>query len=310
MKNLIFTLLISLFTTIGYSQNWGTVIPNMNSRSVYGSVATDMADTNDMIGVFDEQDNLVGEGHVYEYQSEHVFNLSIYGSSTDNSLLMDGEGWAFKLWDSQTDTYLEDNNNGQFYGSYVSGNGDPIEPFNVTPFAQIFPVEYTYIKAESRDCSSIVLSWETASEKNNKGWFIQRSSDGRNWKNLDFVEGSENSSKLVQYKYIDDRLDSGVKHFYYRLNQEDFDGKKISSDALSVSLNCDNIFNIYPNPASTYIHITKEEGGTVTIYNFMGQIIMQDVQRSEIDVSGLDEGIYMVKYDNNNSINTKRLVIR
>lgn len=310
MKNLIFTLLITLSATSVYCQNWGTVTPGMNNRSVYGSLVTDMADTDDMIGAFDEQDNLVGEGQVYEYGGERVFNFSIYGSSTDNSLLMDGEGWAFKLWDSQTDTYLEDNNNGQYYGSYVSGNGDPIAPFNVTPFAQLFPVEYTYIKAESRDCSSIILTWETASEKNNKGWVVQRSSDGRNWKDIDFVKGSENSSELVQYEYIDGRLDSGIKDFYYRLNQEDFDGQKYTSKVVAVNLNCDVKFNFYPNPASTYIHITKEEGGSITIYNSIGKVIIDQTKSSEIDVSGLNAGMYMVKHEFNKSITTKRLVIK
>ena len=50
----------------------------------------------------------------------------------------------------------------------------------------LLPVELVAFQAEERN-ENIHLSWSTASEINNEGFEIERSTDGRNFDFIDFV---------------------------------------------------------------------------------------------------------------------------
>ena len=70
------------------------------------------------------------------------------------------------------------------------------------------------------------LNWSTASESNNKGFYVERSKDGQNFTSVGFVKGVGNSNKINNYSYTDATLkDINVTTTYYRLKQVDVDGK-------------------------------------------------------------------------------------
>src|SRR5207253_10457866 len=54
----------------------------------------------------------------------------------------------------------------------------------------------------------VTLHWSTASENNNRGFNIERSTDAVNWSTMGFVAGVGNSSVTNNYSYVDDNLDS------------------------------------------------------------------------------------------------------
>ena len=68
-----------------------------------------------------------------------------------------------------------------------------------------------------------VLSWRTATENNNKGFEVQRSTDGIAFNDLAFVNGAGTSSLMHSYNYTDVKVVSGNN--YYRLKQIDNDGR-------------------------------------------------------------------------------------
>src|SRR6185503_6393916 len=96
------------------------------------------------------------------------------------------------------------------------------------------------------------LNWSTAVESNNKGFYIERSKDGKDFTSVGFVQGAGNSSQITNYTYTDAGLkDINVSKTYYRLNQIDFDGKTTYSNVILLSL--ENLANagkwkLYPNP--------------------------------------------------------------
>ncbi|MEO6289280.1 MAG: hypothetical protein ABIO76_05140, partial [Ginsengibacter sp.] len=55
----------------------------------------------------------------------------------------------------------------------------------------------------------IELNWQTAGEINNKGFEIQRRTDGSNWTKIGFVNGSINSSIERNYQFTDIEPSSG-----------------------------------------------------------------------------------------------------
>lgn len=76
------------------------------------------------------------------------------------------------------------------------------------------PVELTFFKNNDN-----YLLWQTASEKNNKGFEIYKSEDGKIWNQEGFVMGNNNSVTINNYSY----LTTDKTSMYYRLRQIDLD---------------------------------------------------------------------------------------
>ena len=57
----------------------------------------------------------------------------------------------------------------------------------------------------------------------------------------------------------------------------------------------DNELTVYPNPAKNLVRINGVEAAEVQVYNALGQMVKTVQGSNEIDVSGLVEGVYMVR---------------
>ena len=70
--------------------------------------------------------------------------------------------------------------------------------------------------------------------------------------------------------------------------------------------------NLYPNPTSDVLTISKAENATIEIYNILGQVmtIKTNISKQEtIDVSGYAAGAYMAKISNEGVTTTKKFVV-
>lgn len=70
-------------------------------------------------------------------------------------------------------------------------------------------------------------------------------------------------------------------------------------------------YYIYPNPASEYVTISGIENGKAIIYNSIGQkLIEQDItSTSEINISNLQSGMYIVKLENAGKVTFEKLMV-
>jgi hypothetical protein len=98
-----------------------------------------------------------------------------------------------------------------------------------------------------------LLTWATAMERNNKGFSVEVSTDGINFRALSFVaSNSLNSDKRLSYSFTDTETSkSGVR--YYRLRQLDTDGTQDFSpvrviDFNSLAREVATALAAYPNP--------------------------------------------------------------
>lgn len=92
------------------------------------------------------------------------------------------------------------------------------------------------------------LTWETTSEISNAFFVVEKSLDGRQWRALSKVTGAFNSNEIRRYQYTDNAGDG--KTSYYRIRQEDADGKTTITNAITV-FGCGGsleMISIYPNP--------------------------------------------------------------
>jgi hypothetical protein len=140
----------------------------------------------------------------------------------------------------------------------------------------------------------VALDWQTASERKNAGFEIQKSSDGGDWKILGFVEGEGSSRVLNDYQFVDKRPIEGTN--YYRLKQIDFDGAIEFSKVVSVYFSGANKIRIYPNPTNGRIHIIGQQTGKLKVINSTGMLIKeQSFSEPEFDISALSSGIYFIQ---------------
>ncbi|MGV3504828.1 MAG: M64 family metallopeptidase [Adhaeribacter sp.] len=87
------------------------------------------------------------------------------------------------------------------------------------------PVEWKDFKARGH-AAGVSLSWTTASEVNNVGFAVERSSNGRDWQQIGTLPGQGNSRELRHYQWEDHGpFPLLPATLYYRLQQKDLDGQ-------------------------------------------------------------------------------------
>jgi hypothetical protein len=89
-------------------------------------------------------------------------------------------------------------------------------------------------------------------------------------------------------------------------------GVWIGADAAGVEDESLVTLNMYPNPTSDVLNISAQNTiNTVEIYNVLGQKVIRmyvENTSAEINVSNLNAGIYLIKYEINNRTSTKKFV--
>lgn len=161
------------------------------------------------------------------------------------------------------------------------------------------PIELTRFTA-IKEGSVTKLEWTTAQEKNNKGFAVQRSADGKSWTNLEFVNSQGDygySSELLTYTTLDRTPLSG--HNFYRLMQEDYDGQTSISniELLVFDVNAEEIM-IYPNPTQTDINVSGlNKNDVISVYDNIGRLVREvkvENTTTSISLASLASGIYNI----------------
>ncbi|MES2656496.1 MAG: BNR-repeat neuraminidase N-terminal domain-containing protein [Bacteroidota bacterium] len=113
------------------------------------------------------------------------------------------------------------------------------------------PVKLLQLTARLK-ATDVIISWSTASENNNKGFEVERSTDGYIFEFVGFVKGAGNSNRVLHYTISDNEAFAKTNSnlLYYRLKQLDTDGKYAYSNSVKVSTDGQqtNAVSVYPNP--------------------------------------------------------------
>lgn len=147
---------------------------------------------------------------------------------------------------------------------------------NVVP---VVPVELVSLHgAQVND--GVRLEWRTATESNNRGWFIERRKNEGSWNDLGFVDGRGTTHEQQQYEYFDSGVRSG-NTYDYRLRQVDFDGTIERSEIMRVMVaptpTATRMLPNYPNPfnpsTTIVVELAEQSDVNVTIYDMLGRHI-------------------------------------
>jgi hypothetical protein len=173
------------------------------------------------------------------------------------------------------------------------------------------PVRLTAFDAK-RVGTDALVTWETASEQNSKGYDVQVSTNGKEFRTLASVaSATPNSTGNTQYRFIDtEQNKTGAR--YYRLRQVDLDGKETFFAPVVVSFTgkaTETALVAYPNPlnGNEQLHLTfqsaKAGKGQISITDMTGRMVRQqpiDVTTGTSDLTveklgDLKMGMYLVR---------------
>ncbi|MBX2930248.1 MAG: choice-of-anchor B family protein [Saprospiraceae bacterium] len=183
------------------------------------------------------------------------------------------------------DTHLNHTNYGGYDGAWglypflPSGNiiaSDTKTGLYVLSFppAAPLPVEWGSFHADVEE-HGIRLNWETITERDNAGFEVERSTDGRPFQTIARIPAQGNSSAPQSYAAFDRSPAPGLH--YYRIRQTDYDGGYAFSVIVSVSFyGKENSIRLYPTMVSA--------GGPVSIS--VGATYLSPVLISLFDVAG------------------------
>jgi Secretion system C-terminal sorting domain len=140
------------------------------------------------------------------------------------------------------------------------------------------------------------MTWNTASERDNQGFTIERSTDATNYTSIGNVKGHGTTSTPQNYTFTDNTPATGSN--YYRLRQTDVNGKETVSSVVSVLFGKGGLIiksNLVHNTLD--VSVGGEEKGLLSIFNISGQLIYSTkVQGSQsIDVSAFVAGVYIIR---------------
>ncbi|KAF0140537.1 MAG: hypothetical protein FD122_2337 [Stygiobacter sp.] len=170
----------------------------------------------------------------------------------------------------------------------------------------------------------IQLTWQTATEVNNYGFNVERSSTspGMTWEKIGFVQGHGNSNSTKSYSFTDKNAPSGKVH--YRLKQIDFDGKYEYSNIVEVNVNALNRLELaqnFPNPFNpvTTINYTLPNVSKVklVIYDVTGREVATLVNEFQsagkhsvnFNASRIASGVYYYRIQAGDIIQTKKMIL-
>jgi hypothetical protein len=193
----------------------------------------------------------------------------------------------------------------------IGASGYMAYTVTTTGFSQFFlvepnttlPLRLIDFTAKPRT-NDIELRWATAGEQYNRGFELERSSDGIAYSTIASIAGKNTGSvpRDFTYNMIDGRVQKGVK-YYYRLLQTDLDGRQTYSPVQAAMLQGSKSVSVYPNPGSDKVRIQldKSQSGVVELFDAKGArvktwgVLTIPNGGAVISVKGLPAGVYMLK---------------
>jgi hypothetical protein len=281
----------------------------------------------------------------YSGQILHKLDIGLGYSATQAEMF-----WDFP---QSVSVHLEDLLGGLFFELDMQGSGsfiftDSILIFNSfimnVTYNNVVPVELTsFSSSVLQNEKAVQLNWTTATETNNSGFEIQKTSPfpspyqgeggeaGRGWEIIGFVPGFGTTTEPKSYSFTDENVTTGT--YKYRLKQIDFDGSFEYSNEIEVEVDFTPkefvLYQNYPNPFNPNTTIKFEIPNVEThrdaslqmvilkVYDLLGNEVatlvneekQPGVYEVEFDASLLASGLYLYKLQSGSFVQTMKMIL-
>lgn len=171
------------------------------------------------------------------------------------------------------------------------------------------PIELTYFKGQAVKNGNKLL-WQTASELNNKGFYIQRSKDAVNWQDLTFESGKGTTLTANNYEWLDNAPLIGYN--YYRLQQVDYDGSFKFSPVLLIRDGKKDKIVVYPNPSSSDLFYESDDLESVKriqLFDAIGKLLHETTNiDGKFSITNFPSGLYWFVIETSNGNIYERII--
>ena len=217
--------------------------------------------------------------------------------------------WNGTTWDAIT-AFASPSTAGTTY-SITKAGWSNFSPFAV--FSEvILPVELISFTGKTQQGKAL-LSWETASEKFNDGFEVERSFEGANFEKIGYVKSTGNVQTKQYYNFVDYNSQPTA---YYRLKQVDTDGSFNYSKIITLTNDGGkgkSTIYAYPNPVSDALNVKTvvSETSELEIVDVVGRVVHKQKVESgnyEIPTSDLVKGVYIVRLTNRNDMIVQKII--
>ncbi len=190
---------------------------------------------------------------------------------------------------------------------------------NVYFYNKLLPVSFNSFNV-SKQGNTTLLKWSTATEINNKGFAVERSTDGNNWKEILFIQSKVVNSTSTNNYTATDALPLQGKN-YYRIKQVDLDGKSTITKVESVNFDkVASIFSVYPNPVKNIINIKlgqiQNNAASYYLLSSDGKVVLRgsfdkilSLTNQTLNVSNLAHGSYIMTIADGSQKQTMTILI-
>lgn len=265
--------------------------------------------------------NEIWDGSTWQNGSQTINTYNVNGIET-TSLSQNWDGLVWVNSSLETSYYQVD---GTTLESIISQNWDNDNSVwvnatrnTITYGPCTLPLTLLNFNAVKQN-GKVQLSWKTANEINTQNFSIQRSTTASNFTTIGKVNAAGGSAVQNSYSFSDDIATLKANKIYYRLQQQDKDGKSTYSNIVAVSVSSGGVqYSILPNPARSYFTVITDgsadlTNATVSIINLSGKKVLtqklgNDGQQ-QINISSLPKGLYMVNVVTNTGVQTQKLVV-
>jgi len=189
------------------------------------------------------------------------------------------------------------------YEVFTSSEPNPVQDNNA------LPVELIEFNVTSASNGLPVLQWQTATEKENYGFRVEKKFNNSEWDYLGFVKGNGTSTQQNSYSFTDNK--AGLEGKYqYKIIQIDYDGKETIYPFVEITINAPEKTQLnanYPNPfnpATTIeFQLARNSFVKLDVYDSIGRKVSQlldeqtlaGVHRVQFSASKLASGLYFVR---------------
>ena len=190
-----------------------------------------------------------------------------------------------------------------FTGAFTNINATPSNinasyANGVVTIVSTIPVELTKFDVKRTEKSAL-LTWSTATELDNAAFYIEQSSNGKDFQTIGQIKGNGTTHTIQVYNFEHNTPSVGIN--YYRLKQMDINGKTTFSPTRSVLFGKAS-FAIKNTLVQDALDVVSDDENAIQIrlVNLTGQEVFNGkVQGSQrINVSHLNTGLYIIQASN------------
>ena len=187
-----------------------------------------------------------------------------------------------------------------------------IHPFMTATFTanMIVPVKLSAFSVRS-DKGKVSLSWQTLTEENADYFSIQRSENGKDFREIGKVKAAGNSTTATNYNYVDASINEEARYYYYQLVTVDMDKNEERSKIILARQETNQgkiIVSLSPNPVKAGDHLliwfNADEKSTLhaSVFNTSGMLVYKvdmsaytGVNFGHLHIHDLPAGTYVLK---------------